>query len=345
MESEHRGRYTWASQLAGGRDVLDAGCGTGYGTEILASAGATRAVGVDISETAIEYARESSSREAAEFLTGNLHELPFEDDSFDMAVCFEVIEHVDDQPRAISELRRVLRPGGLLAISSPNRDVYPPGNPHHTHEFVPEELREALAREFANVRLYRQSPWLASAILDDEQSQGTGPENELTMKVVKIAAVEPGGEVFTVALASDAEPASAEALAFMGEPFEVRWWQEQLEQAQARMRELERQMVEQQKALRQEFLGAAREAATLRQTTAKAQESSSRSARRVLEVEGALAQAQAQAFALENALESQTRHASALQERVERADRVMSAMKRSISWRLTAPLRALKGRG
>jgi SAM-dependent methyltransferase len=231
MESEHRGRYLWAAQLAEGREVLDAGCGTGYGTEILAIAGAQRAVGVDISQDAIEAACSYSSGSASEFLLGNLHELPFEDGTFDLAVCFEAIEHVEDQQLAIGELRRVLGPTGLLAISSPNRNVYPAGNPHHIHEYVPEELKEALASEFANVRLYRQSSWLGAAVLDDEQSRAVGTEAELMLRVIKISSVEPGGEVFTIALASDAELPSPEALTLMGEPFEVRWWEERLDGA------------------------------------------------------------------------------------------------------------------
>ncbi len=231
MESEHRGRYLWAAQLAEGRKVLDAGCGTGYGTEILAVAGAQRAVGVDISQDAIEAACSYSSGSASEFLLGNLHELPFKDDTFDLAVCFEAIEHVEDQHLAIGELRRVLGPTGVLAISSPNRNVYPPGNPHHTHEYVPEEFKRALAGEFTNVRLYRQSPWLGAAVLDDEQSRAIGVEAELMLRVIKISSVEPGDEAFTIALASDGELPAPGAVALMGEPFEVRWWEEQLDEA------------------------------------------------------------------------------------------------------------------
>lgn len=228
MESEHRARYAWAGQLAEGREVLDAGCGSGYGTEILAAAGAQRVVGIDISDDAIEYARSSFAAPSIEFRQAGLHQMPFEDGTFDLAACFEVIEHVDRQQHAIGELRRVLRPEGILAISSPNRNVYLAGNPHHTHEFVPEELAQVLASEFSEVRLYRESPWLAAAILDDKQSHAIGDEAELRLRTVKIAAVEPGNELFTVALASNAELPDPEALLLMGKPFEVQWWEKQL---------------------------------------------------------------------------------------------------------------------
>jgi O-antigen biosynthesis protein len=340
MESEHRGRYLWAADLANGLEVIDAGCGTGYGSEIIAAAGASRVVGVDIAQDAIDYARSSSSHATSEFHVGSLHELPFADASFDMAVCFEVIEHVEEQPRAIAELRRVLKPGGVLAISSPNRDVYPPGNPHHVHEFVPDELEQALAREFANVRLYRQSPWLAAAIFDDAQSSSSGIEHELTPKVVKVAPIAPGEEMYTVALASNAELPEAHALALMGKPFELRWWQDQLTVA----KENEQRLLDREGELREELQSAAREAATLRQTTANARENELSSAGRLLEVEALLADSGARVAALAEAYDAHERQLALLQERIERADRVQQAMTKSLSWRVTAPLRALKRR-
>src|SRR5258708_23427285 len=94
VESEHRGRYWWASQVANGQDVVDAGCGTGYGTMILAAAGARRVVGVDIADEALAVARgDSGDAAAVEFVAGDLHALPFPDASFDLVVSFETIEH------------------------------------------------------------------------------------------------------------------------------------------------------------------------------------------------------------------------------------------------------------
>ncbi len=348
MESEHRGRYLWAAALAAGRDVLDAGCGTGYGSEMLADAGARSVIGVDIAADAIEGARSACTHPACEFRIGSVHELPYEDGRFDLAVCFEVIEHVDEQAKALSELRRVLKDSGVLAISSPNREVYPPGNPHHVHEFVPDELERALGEQFANVRLYRQSPWLASTILDTEQAMQAGREHPLRPTVVKLAAIQPGEEMFTVALASDAELPPADAIALMGKPFELRWWHEQLNSARGDARDARADVLsvrEDARRLSELELVAAREAATLRQATATAREKELASARRVLEVEALLADAQARVAALEEADDARRRQLAQLQERIERADRVHAAMRASLSWRLTAPLRALKGRG
>jgi SAM-dependent methyltransferase len=153
VDSEHLARYLWARQVVLGSDVLDAGCGRGYGSRILAGAGAARVVGVDIDPDAIDRAR-SAVRDQTEWLVGDITVLPFAADSFDVVVCFEVIEHLEQQTDALRELHRVLRPEGHLVISSPNRCQYPPGNPHHTHEFTIAEFTRLLQAHFTTVDLY-----------------------------------------------------------------------------------------------------------------------------------------------------------------------------------------------
>jgi 2-polyprenyl-3-methyl-5-hydroxy-6-metoxy-1,4-benzoquinol methylase len=342
MESEHRGRYLWSAQLAEGREVLDAGCGTGYGTEILAAAGAQRAVGVDISQDAIEAARSYSSEDVSEFSLGSLHELPFEDGAFDLAVCFEAIEHVENQQLAIGELRRVLGPTGVLAISSPNRNVYPPGNPHHTHEYVPDELERALADEFTNVRLYRQSSWLGAAVLDDNQSRAIGVEAELMLRVIKIASVEPGDEVFTVALASDAELPTPDALALIGKPFEIRWWEDRLDEA---ISERDNERVER-----------TREQAERDREQAERDRERKELGSVLLAVETDLANAQNQIEQLratdaevkewateQGELARSSEHGRLdFENRLHRAERTIDDITESVSWRITSPLRGLK---
>jgi SAM-dependent methyltransferase len=201
IEVEHLARYRWAGQLVAGRTVLDAGCGVGYGTAMLARAGAGEIVGLDLSANAIEAAGNATPANAS-FVVGDLHALPFPAGRFELVVCFEVIEHVEFQDDVIAELARVLAPDGVLAISSPNRDVYPAGNPHHLHEYVPEELRSALAARFEHVQLRRQHAWLASAVLDDEQAADASLEPRDDVRVAKALGCKPGSEPFTIALAS-----------------------------------------------------------------------------------------------------------------------------------------------
>ena len=107
VEAEHLARYHWAAALAEGRRVLDAGCGTAYGSAILADAGAEEVVGVDVAgDVLAAVAPRMPDRVALE--EADVSDLPFEDGSFDLVVCFEVIEHVEDTERVLDELARVV---------------------------------------------------------------------------------------------------------------------------------------------------------------------------------------------------------------------------------------------
>jgi hypothetical protein len=231
----------------------------------------------------------------------------------------------------------VLRPAGVLVLSSPNRDVYPQGNPHHTHEFRPGELEDALARKFANVRLYRQSAWLAAAILGDDQSRAVGPEGQ-PIRVVKIAPVAPGDEEFTVALASDTALPDPEALIMMGKPFEARWWEEQVRNAVGeRDQELEQRIRQQSEreverrwhadalvSVEAELAQARNEIAQLQVTTSELR---TWAQQRAKEWDERISQSEQSRGDFEN--------------RLRRAERTIDDITGSLSWRITAPLRAV----
>jgi SAM-dependent methyltransferase len=219
MEAEHLARYWWVGGLAGGRRVLDAGCGVGYGSAMLADAGASDVVGIDVASDAIAAAAEANQQ--VEFVIGDVHALPFEDSSFDLVVCFEVIEHVTEQDAVIAELARVLMPDGVLAISSPNRGVYPAGNPHHLHEYTPDELMAALRGHLEHVELRRQHDWLASAVLDDEQVAQERVA-DLGIAVAKSLGLRPASETYTIALASRAPLPSVHSRIVMAGADELR---------------------------------------------------------------------------------------------------------------------------
>ncbi len=201
-EAAHRARYLWARPLAAGRDVLDAGCGVGYGTAILAGGGAASALGVDVSAHAIDAARAEAGA-GARFEVADIERLDVADDSFDLVTCFEVIEYVQHPEHALDELRRVLRPGGLLLISSPNRGVYPPGNRWHVNEYTSAEIEAGLRDRFAEVGMYRQQAVIASIIARDETAALANEELELGIEVRKLVGSEPGGELYTLGAASD----------------------------------------------------------------------------------------------------------------------------------------------
>ena len=140
---EHMHRYHLACHIAQGRDVLDIACGEGYGSAMLART-ARSVTGVDIAQDAIEHAERAYARDGLEFRLGSATEIPLEDGSVNLIVSFETIEHLTEHDRMMAELRRVLRPEGLLLISSPNKSVYSDRdsyeNPFHARELYTEEF-------------------------------------------------------------------------------------------------------------------------------------------------------------------------------------------------------------
>jgi 2-polyprenyl-3-methyl-5-hydroxy-6-metoxy-1,4-benzoquinol methylase len=237
---EHLARYRWAAEVVGEREVLDAGCGVGWGTATLAAASA-RVTGVDVAPIAVEEARRGYGAQA-EFAVADLLELPFEDGRFDAAVCFEAIEHVADPGRALDELRRVLKPGGLLLISTPNKDIYPAGNPFHVHEFTREEFREALAARFSSVALYGQQTYRASLLASEAVSEMDDPRGRIEANVAKTVGAPAGNELYMVAAASDSElPRAPTHLVLGGEAdrddlkHELEMWKERAVKAEIEM--------------------------------------------------------------------------------------------------------------
>ncbi|HEU4362690.1 MAG TPA: class I SAM-dependent methyltransferase [Mycobacterium sp.] len=143
----HEVVYQWLAPRCAGRDVLEAGCGEGYGADLIAVA-ARRVIALDYDDAAVAHVRARYPRVQA--VQGNLAELPLPDGSVDVVVNFQVIEHLWDQAGFVAECARVLRPSGLLLMSTPNRITFSPGrdtpiNPFHTRELDAGELTGLLA--------------------------------------------------------------------------------------------------------------------------------------------------------------------------------------------------------
>jgi SAM-dependent methyltransferase len=197
VHAEHLARYLVAARLAGSRRVLDVACGTGYGTAILA-ASASSAAGVDIDEATVEYAR--ARHPGPTFSVADAAALPFGDGSFDLVVSFETIEHVPDPERVLAELRRVLTHDGLLVVSTPNKDRYLVENEFHQREFTHAEFVALLNRAFSHVQLLLQHNWSTSAVLAPDAAAEASGERRVDVDVYKVAGIEPGGELYTVAI-------------------------------------------------------------------------------------------------------------------------------------------------
>jgi ubiquinone/menaquinone biosynthesis C-methylase UbiE len=224
LEAEHLARYRWAASLAKGHRVLDAGCGTAYGAAMLAAAGAELVVGVDLASDVLDGAR-ARMPENVLLEVGDVTALAYEHGRFDMIVCFEVIEHLPEPARALDEFRRILGSRGFLAVSSPNRDVYPPGNPHHVREYTPSELEAELSSRFAFTALRRQHTWITSGVLDDEQFRRSDDASlGEDVRVRKLGADEPGAELYTIALAGQDELPDAGAALELTSAVELRRW-------------------------------------------------------------------------------------------------------------------------
>ena len=124
--------------------------------------GAKRVIGVDILQDALKDARKWNKGKArVEFILSDAEALPFADNSFDVIVSLETIEHLRDTDKFLLECRRVLRKEGIFICSTPNKKVYSPlfrkpFNPYHVREFYPEEFYGLLKKYFANTRAYGQ---------------------------------------------------------------------------------------------------------------------------------------------------------------------------------------------
>lgn len=160
--SEHLARYAFARRYAPGKRVLDAGCGTGYGSAELAQS-AAEVTGVDIAADAIEYAKANYPIPGLHFIESSCTAVPFPPASFDLVIAFEVIEHLTDHRLFLDECARLLTLNGLFIVSSPNKRYYAKTraetgpNPYHEHEFEAGEFVHELERVFPNVRLLLQN--------------------------------------------------------------------------------------------------------------------------------------------------------------------------------------------
>jgi SAM-dependent methyltransferase len=171
--AEHMARYAFASRMVEGKRVLDVGCGTGYGTAELAKH-ASEAVGVDVSPDAIDYASEHFR--SARFVLSGAADLPFPSASFDVVTSFELIEHLSEWRGLLSQARRVLHPGGVFVVSTPNKLYYAEArglagpNPFHEHEFEYSEFGAALREFFPNVKILLQDRLEAFGFYEPRQA-------------------------------------------------------------------------------------------------------------------------------------------------------------------------------
>jgi ubiquinone/menaquinone biosynthesis C-methylase UbiE len=202
--SEHLHRYAFARTLCENKNVLDIACGEGYGSNLLAaSAGAVS--GVDLDNDVVIAATQKYKRPNLAFKQGDATKIPFNDAVFDVVVSFETLEHHDKHQEMIFEVKRVLRPGGILVISTPDKLIYSDrkkyANPFHVKELYKEQFRSLLKSYFHHVTILKQRFYSGSLVVPEGDLGGAMTAFEGNFVSVKsITDIE---SEYLIAIASD----------------------------------------------------------------------------------------------------------------------------------------------
>lgn len=174
---EYTSRYKFALHHVQGKTVIDLGCGTGYGSAILARQ-ARYVIGVDIDQEAIKYAKENYNSSNMEFLRGDCVRLNL-NKKFDIAVAMELIEHLDEneQHAMLKCVSNHLKSNGTFIASTPNKETYTLKLDFHKRELNREEFQNMISKHFRNVKILGQGieekgmrktilsrPWLRKVI-------------------------------------------------------------------------------------------------------------------------------------------------------------------------------------
>lgn len=155
MFRRHLKAYQFSMNFCQKKVVLDAGCGEGYGSYLLAGA-AAKVTGIDVSQEAIGHAKEKYVRQNLEYQVMDAINMDFMDDSFDVIVCFQVIEHLNNTLKFLTEIKRVLKKNGYAIIGTPNKSLHNSNavGEYHVREYRYNEFIDLLNTHFGKVEYY-----------------------------------------------------------------------------------------------------------------------------------------------------------------------------------------------
>ena len=155
MFQRHLKAYQFSMDFCRNKVILDAGCGEGYGSNLLAEV-ATKVIGVDISQEAIRHAREKYSRENLHYYVMDAVNMDFADNTFDVIISFQVIEHLNNPLKFLKEIKRILKKGGWAIISTPNKSLHKGKSigKYHVKEYRYHEFMDLLNSYFDKVEYY-----------------------------------------------------------------------------------------------------------------------------------------------------------------------------------------------
>ena len=163
--TEHSARYDFASKFVSGRQVVDCACGNGVGARMFLKNTPKGFHGFDVDQNAVDYASEQLAQQNVTFERASALSLPLGNESADLFISLETIEHIQDDNGLVKEVYRVLKPGGRFICSTPNRLITNPGalledapwNHFHVREYSPQELSEILGKYFEIEKWYGQN--------------------------------------------------------------------------------------------------------------------------------------------------------------------------------------------
>lgn len=157
IRNEHLVRYQFVSKFVKHKRVLDIACGSGYGSAILAEAGASEVMGMDKSAEAVKTAVSVYSLNNLTYKEGDAENISASDKDFDVVVSLETVEHLSNQEKYIQELARVAKDEALVFISTPNKQVFGNKNPFHVKELTKSEFENLLKSAFPFVVVLEQA--------------------------------------------------------------------------------------------------------------------------------------------------------------------------------------------
>ena len=175
--TEHLHRYMLAMKYCQGLVVVDIACGEGYGSAFLASV-ARSVIGVDIDSEAVKFASKKYKKSNLEYKVGTCSLIPVNSGSIDVLVSFETLEHHDQHVEMLLEVKRVLKPDGLLIMSSPDKTFYSDQrnfkNAFHVKELTNQQFEELIRSHFKSTNFANQRMMYGSLIVPN-LTEKSGP--------------------------------------------------------------------------------------------------------------------------------------------------------------------------
>jgi len=219
--SEHYIRYIAGQELVKGKTVLDIASGSGYGTKILAET-AKKVYGVEIDKKSVEYAQNKYGASNIEFKVGDGENIPLPNESVDVVITYETIEHIKNYKKFVEEMSRVLKKDGLAIVSTPNDLEFAEGNHFHLHEFAEKELNYLLKNKFKNIKSYYQATWKYVALGSKDELNASQLMNKT---ILNHAPVKPKEYLYFYLLCSNREiQENIEYIGALGEHYSERYY-------------------------------------------------------------------------------------------------------------------------